>query len=261
MGVTRGRAGRTLFFPSRAVRLSLLTLLLSLAACQSGSPEPTATSTATSTVPVAATPAAASPTSGATSATPAQAPGAGAGQAPAAAALPPTAAAAPAAAHVAGIVDHRVLDIAGQPKSLADYRGKVLLVVNVASRCGNTPQYASLQTLHTRYEAAGLEVLGFPSNDFGGQEPGTESEIQAFCSNEYGVTFDMFSKVTVVGPDKAPLYRTLTEESPADFRGEVRWNFAKFLVDREGRVIGRFAPNVDPLAPEVEAQVRQALGL
>ena len=157
------------------------------------------------------------------------------------------------------VLDHAVRTITGEPASLADYRGKALLIVNTASECGLTPQYRGLEALQARYAERGLVVLGFPCNDFGAQEPGDAAQIQGFCRTQYGVSFPLFEKVRAKG-DKSPLYRTLTEELSEELRGEIKWNFTKFLVDREGRVVRRFEPTVDPLAPEVTAAVEQVLG-
>ena len=158
-----------------------------------------------------------------------------------------------------GRIDHTVNRLDGTPVSLQEYRGKVLLVVNVASQCGFTPQYEELQALFTAYEARGLEVLGFPANEFGSQEPGTSEEIATFCSSRYGVTFDMFEKIVVKGVKIAPLYRTLTTESPEAFQGDIPWNFTKFLVDKQGFVINRFPPTTTPMSPEVTAAIEAAL--
>lgn len=155
------------------------------------------------------------------------------------------------------VIEHTVKDIDGREVSLKDYRGKALLVVNVASECGFTPQYAELEKLHRRYQNKGLVVLGFPSNDFGGQEPGSPADIKKFASEEYGVTFPLFDKVHAKGEAIAPLYKTLTTETR--FPGPVKWNFTKFLVDPAGRVVARFPSDVDPLAPELLAAVDAAL--
>jgi glutathione peroxidase len=157
--------------------------------------------------------------------------------------------------------DFTVKTITGSDKSLADYKGKVLLVVNVASACGLTPQYEGLEKLHEEYAAKGLAVLGFPANDFGAQEPGTEAEIQAFCTTKFGAKFDMFSKVAVKGDATAPLFGWLQgkETNPA-FGGPIKWNFNKFLVGKDGKVIGRFEPQVEPLSPEVKGAIEKALG-
>lgn len=134
--------------------------------------------------------------------------------------------------------------IDGTPVDLAGYKGKVVLVVNVASRCGATPQYQGLQKLYDTYKDKGFVVLGFPANDFGAQEPGSDTEIASFCTKDYGVTFPMFSKITVKGAGKAPLYKTLTEA--ANPQGEVGWNFEKFLIAKDGSVVGRFKTAVRP---------------
>ncbi|MFY1632152.1 glutathione peroxidase [Solwaraspora sp. WMMB335] len=150
--------------------------------------------------------------------------------------------------------------LAGQPASLADFAGKVLLVVNVASRCGLTPQYAGLQRLHDRYADRGFSVVGFPCNQFGGQEPGSAEEIGRFCSTTYGVTFPMFEKIEVNGPRRHPLYAELTAVASADGQaGDVQWNFEKFLVAADGAVIGRFRPGVDPHDDAVVAAIEDQL--
>ena len=157
------------------------------------------------------------------------------------------------------MIDHDVTTIEGQPLSLATFRGKVLLIVNTASACGYTPQYKGLQALHDRFASRGFAVLGFPCNDFGAQEPAAEAEVKGFCEVRYGVTFPLFSKVHAKGAEKSPLYKTLTEATGAGVKGEVKWNFTKFLVDAKGAVIARFEPAVDPLAPELVAAVEKAL--
>lgn len=146
-------------------------------------------------------------------------------------------------------------NIDGQPAPLAAYKGKVLLLVNVASKCGYTPQYTGLQALYDKYKGQGLVVIGFPANNFMGQEPGTDEEIKTFCSTKYNVTFPMYSKISVKGDDQAPLYKFLTEKS-----GDVRWNFTKFLVDGSGKVIQRFEPGVKPESPEMTSAIEKALG-
>ena len=145
--------------------------------------------------------------------------------------------------------------IDGQDVSLADYRGKALLIVNVASKCGFTKQYANLEALHQKFASDGFAVLGFPSNDFGAQEPGTEQEIKQFCSLNYDVTFPMFAKVKVKGADKAPVFDALTTAAG----GEVKWNFTKFLVGKNGEVLERFESSVDPLAPALVSAVQKAI--
>ena len=158
------------------------------------------------------------------------------------------------------VYDFTVKTIKGTEKSLADYKGKVLLVVNVASECGLTPQYAGLETLHEEYAKRGLAVLGFPANDFGGQEPGTDAQVEQFCSTKFGAKFDMFSKVAVKGEKTAPLFDWLqsTDTNPA-FGGAIKWNFNKFLVGKDGTVIARFEPKVEPLSPEVKGAIEKAL--
>ena len=152
----------------------------------------------------------------------------------------------------------RTLD--GEPASLADYAGKALLVVNVASKCGFTPQYEGLERIHERYADRGFSVLGFPCNQFGGQEPGTADEIQTFCSTTYGVTFPLFEKIDVNGDDRHPLYAELTRAAdPAGEAGDVQWNFEKFLVDPSGTVVGRFRTRTDPEAPEVVGAIESVL--
>jgi glutathione peroxidase len=147
--------------------------------------------------------------------------------------------------------------IDGSPIDLADYHGKVVLVVNVASRCGYTRQYAGLQKLFEDYRDRGLVVLGFPANDFGAQEPGSDQQIAEFCSSRYGVTFPMFSKITVKGSGKPPLYATLTET--ADPPGEIGWNFEKFLIGRDGAILGRYKSGVAPDDAKLRAAIEAAL--
>ena len=150
--------------------------------------------------------------------------------------------------------------IDGEQSTLADHAGQVVLVVNVASACGLTPQYAGLQELHDTYSARGFAVLGFPCNQFGAQEPGTEGEIKSFCESSFGVTFPMFAKLDVNGTDRHPLYAALTETLDADGQaGDVQWNFEKFLVSADGEVLARFRPRTEPLADEVVAAVEKAL--
>ncbi len=134
-----------------------------------------------------------------------------------------------------------------------------MLLVNVASECGFTPQYAQLQELYGKYKDRGLVVLGFPSNDFGGQEPGDAAQIKEFVTSKFAVDFPMMAKVHAKGPEIAPLYKTLTEETPEGIKGEVKWNFTKFLVDPTGKVVARFDSNVDPMGPEMVAAVEKTL--
>ena len=168
------------------------------------------------------------------------------------AAATPAAAAAPRSVH-----DFRVADIDGAPVSLSAYRGKALLIVNTASRCGYTPQYRSLEELYKKYRARGFEVLAFPANDFMNQEPGSNQEIRQFCTKKYGTTFPLFAKLSVRGKDIAPLYRYLTKES--GFPGDVEWNFTKFLVAPDGRVVARYGSGTDPLTPKVTAKLEAIL--
>jgi len=156
------------------------------------------------------------------------------------------------------LYDFSVKTIDGKEKSLADYRGNVVLVVNVASACGYTPQYAGLEKLHEQYADKGLRVLGFPSNDFGAQEPGTEAEIKTFCETKFGVKFDMFAKVHVKGEGVAPLYDWL-QSGDSKFGGPVAWNFNKFLIGKDGAVAARFLHKVDPLSAEVKTAIEAAL--
>jgi glutathione peroxidase len=145
--------------------------------------------------------------------------------------------------------------IEGKPAPLSAYQGKVVLIVNVASRCGFTPQYAGLEALYERYKDRGFVILGFPANNFGGQEPGTNEEIKTFCSTKYNVTFPMYSKISVKGDDKAPLYQFLTDATGS----EIQWNFTKFLVDKSGKVVARFESKVTPDSPDVAAAIEKAL--
>ena len=148
-------------------------------------------------------------------------------------------------------------DIDNKPRSLMDFKGKVIMIVNTASFCGNTPQYAELQSLYERYRDQGFTILAFPANDFGKQEPGNNKEIAEFCYTKYSLEFPLFSKITVIGEQKHPLYRYLTEDT--DFKGEIKWNFQKFLVNRDGAVIARYAPGQKPLAPQIVNDIENAL--
>jgi len=157
--------------------------------------------------------------------------------------------------------DFSVTTLRGDDCDLDTFSGKVCLVVNVASQCGLTPQYDGLQRLYDEYRDRGLEILGFPCNQFGAQEPGTEAEIATFCETNFGVTFPMFSKVEVNGAGADPIYRWLTAEDTApDGAGDVAWNFAKFLVGKDGQVVARFAPPTEPCASEVKQAIEAALG-
>ena len=158
------------------------------------------------------------------------------------------------------VYDFQIGALGGGPANLAQYRGRVLLVVNVASRCGLTPQYTGLQQLATDYAERGLAVLGVPCNQFGGQEPGTGAEIQTFCDVNYGVTFPLTEKAEVNGPGRHPLYELLTAVPDASgVAGDVQWNFEKFLVGRDGAVVGRFRGTVKPGSPDLLAAIDQAL--
>jgi glutathione peroxidase len=157
------------------------------------------------------------------------------------------------------IYDFTLFDIDEQPVSLSKFRGKVLLLVNTASRCGYTPQYEQLQQLYEQYQSRGLEILAFPSKDFGGQELETNEAIATFCYTRYSVNFPLFAKTKVRGENKHPLYRYLTEISP--FPGEVRWNFEKYLVDRKGSVIARYYSSVLPLSQEIISDLERALAI
>jgi glutathione peroxidase len=149
-------------------------------------------------------------------------------------------------------------DIDGKPTSLKTYEGKVLLIVNVASKCGNTKQYTPLEAIYQKYKDQGLVVLGFPCNDFGGQEPGTNEEIKTFCSTKYPVTFPLFDKVKVKGAEKHELYEALTGKDGA-FPGDVKWNFGKFLIGRDGTPLARFEPKTQPDSAEVVKAIEDAL--
>lgn len=151
-----------------------------------------------------------------------------------------------------------VTTIDGSEMQLSEYEGKVLLIVNTASKCGFTPQYEGLQALYEKYHDAGLRILAFPANNFGGQEPGSNEEIKEFCSSTYGVGFDLFAKISVKGEDMHPLYHYLTKESA--YKGSVKWNFTKFLVNGDGEVVARFDTRVDPLDQQVLTAIEGALG-
>ena len=179
----------------------------------------------------------------------------------------------------ASIYDIPVEKISGQPGSLGEFKGKVVLVVNVASKCGLTPQYEGLEKLYEKYSGQGFVIAGFPANDFNAQEPGSNDEIQSFCSLNYGVTFPLFSKITVVGAEKHPLYAALIKAQPTAItlsevslrekhkgwgmqvnpEPEILWNFEKFLIGRDGTVVKRFAPDTEPDAPELVAAIEAEL--
>ena len=156
------------------------------------------------------------------------------------------------------LYDIPLKDINGKDASLKDYKGKVMLIVNVASFCGNTPQYAGLENLYQKYKDKGFVVLGFPCNQFGKQEPGSNEEIKEFCSKKYNVTFPMFDKLEVKGANQHPLYKELSgKDSP--FPGDVSWNFGKFLVGRDGKILKRIDPRTKPESPEVVKAIEDAL--
>jgi glutathione peroxidase len=158
------------------------------------------------------------------------------------------------------VLEFNMNSIDGQPLPLNTFKGKVLLIVNVASKCGYTPQYTGLEAVYEKYKDQGFVIVGFPANNFGAQEPGTNEEIKTFCSTKYSVKFPMYSKISVLGDDKAPLYKFLTDPvANPKTAGEIKWNFTKFLVDRNGKVIARFESAVTPESPEVTAAIEKAL--
>jgi glutathione peroxidase len=158
------------------------------------------------------------------------------------------------------IYDFTMTNIDGRPVKLSEYRGYVLLVVNTASLCGNTPQYADLETLYNEYKGQGLRILAFPANNFAQQEPGPNGQIKEFCTSKYHVTFDLFSKISVKGDDQHPLYKYLTDKSTdPQFAGDIEWNFAKFLIARDGTIINRFPAGHKPMTPDVIEAVKTAL--
>lgn len=156
------------------------------------------------------------------------------------------------------INDIAVLDMNNKEVKLSSYNGKVLLIVNVASECGNTPQYAGLEDIYKEFQSKGFEILAFPCNDFGGQEPGTNEQIQTFCTANYGVTFKLFNKIKVLGTDKSPLYQLLTDNSVTG-KGDVKWNFEKFLISKDGKIVTRFGNKVQPTSDEVIAAIESQL--
>lgn len=159
----------------------------------------------------------------------------------------------------ANIYDFTLPSIDGKPMPLAEFKGKVVLVVNVASRCGYTPQYSALEAVYEKYKDQGLVIVGFPANNFGAQEPGSNEEIKTFCSRKYNVTFPMYSKVSVKGEDQTPLYQYLTTKTAPSIAGEIKWNFTKFLVDRNGNVVQRFESAVTPDSKEVVSAIEKQL--
>ena len=157
------------------------------------------------------------------------------------------------------VYDFSAKTIPGEEKSLKEYEGKVLLIVNVASKCGFTPQYKGLQEVYDKYKEQGLEILGFPCNQFGGQEPGTEADITSFCELNCGVNFPMFAKIDVKGDKAHPLYTYMTEQAPGLLGMKaVKWNFTKFLIGKDGKVVGRFAPQTKPV--DLEVEIEKVLG-
>jgi glutathione peroxidase len=158
-----------------------------------------------------------------------------------------------------GIYTFTLNSIDGTPAPLANYKGKVVLVVNVASQCGYTPQYSALEATYEKYKDQGFVILGFPANNFGAQEPGTNEEIKTFCTRKYSVTFPMYSKLSVKGTDQSPLYAYLTKETGKGITGDIKWNFTKFLVDRNGNVVQRFEPAVTPDSKEVVSAIEKQL--
>ncbi|SRR5581483_2584629 len=158
-------------------------------------------------------------------------------------------------------LDFDMTDIDGKPVHLSKYKGKVVMIVNVASKCGYTPQYADLEAVYEKYKDKGLVILGFPANDFGAQEPGTNEEIKTFCTSKYNVSFPMFSKITVVGDQINPLYKFLTDkETDGEYAGPIKWNFTKFLVSKSGNVVARFEPKIKPSDDVVIKTIEKELG-
>lgn len=164
------------------------------------------------------------------------------------------------AAEPPAALNFEVKSLTGKPVKLQEYQGKVVVVVNVASRCGATPQYAGLQEMYDKYKDQGLVILGFPCNQFGAQEPGTAEDIQQFCEKNYGVTFPMFEKVNVNGDDAAPLFKLLTsKETNPEHAGKIRWNFEKFVIGRDGGIVQRFGTGVQPDDPKFVATIEQEI--
>lgn len=158
------------------------------------------------------------------------------------------------------ILNFTAKSIDGKDVRLSKYRGKVLLIVNVASECGNTPQYSDLEALYKKYKDQGFAILAFPANNFGNQEPGTDKEIKAFCQRTYHVTFDMFSKISVRGADQHPLYQFITSRATnPKYSGDVQWNFQKYLVDRSGSLVGKYPPSMEPLSKELVSAIETTL--
>ena len=157
------------------------------------------------------------------------------------------------------IYEFQLKDIDGEPFTLEQYKGKVILIVNVASKCGYTPQYEGLQEIYEKYSDEGLVIIGFPANNFAGQEPGSNEDIKQFCTLNYGVTFPMAEKVSVKGEDKAELFKYLTETQNEDFTGDIKWNFEKFLINREGKLVRRFRSSVKPKSRKMRKALESLL--
>lgn len=164
-------------------------------------------------------------------------------------------------AQVSSPLDFKMVNIDGDSVDLGQYKGKVVLMVNVASKCGNTPQYKDLEAIYEKYKDTGFVILGFPANNFLGQEPGTDQEIKEYCSLSYGVTFPMFSKISVKGKDQHPLYQYLTDKTQHAFGGAIGWNFAKFLIGKDGQIKARFDPKTKPLDEKIVAAIEKELAL
>jgi glutathione peroxidase len=163
-------------------------------------------------------------------------------------------------AKAVSVYDFEMKDIDGKKVSLSQFKNKVVLLVNVASKCGLTPQYRGLQEIYDKYREKGFVILGFPANNFKEQEPGSDAEIKEFCRINYGVSFPIFSKISVLGEDIHPLYRFLTgKDTNPNFAGDIRWNFDKFLIDKNGVIINRFHPKIKPLDPELIKAIESAL--
>ncbi|HMD13291.1 MAG TPA: glutathione peroxidase [Bacteroidota bacterium] len=159
--------------------------------------------------------------------------------------------------HEKSVLDFTMTTIDGKPRPLSSYKGKVLMIVNTASKCGFTPQYETLEKLYETYKDSGFQILAFPANNFGKQEPGTNSEIKDFCSTKFHTTFDLFEKISVKGDDQHPLYQYITKESP--YPGEIKWNFQKYLVDRSGKIVEKYYSITDPMSDKVRSEVEKLL--
>jgi glutathione peroxidase len=157
------------------------------------------------------------------------------------------------------IYQYSMTSLSGEEVDFSQYKGDLILIVNTASECGFTPQYQELQSLYEKYSTQGVQVLGFPANNFGGQEPGTDEEIAQFCELNYGVTFPMFSRISVKGEDQHPLFQYLTSLENPDFTGDINWNFEKFLIDRNGNLVRRFRSNVTPMSDQLISALENEL--